>query len=108
MMTIDRKDALAAYRKRKVVSGIYAVCGKSGQKWIGYTPDLSTVQNRLWFTLKLGSHTSKNLQAAWNAGGADGFTFEAIEEFDAGEAPAGAALQARLTLWRTELNALPA
>lgn len=108
MTMIDRKEALTAYRKRKVISGVYAVrCDATSQKWIGYTPDLSTVQNRLWFTLRLGSHTSRDLQTAWNSCGADGLVFETVEQFDADAAPAGAALQARLAQRRMELNALP-
>ncbi|WP_210243597.1 GIY-YIG nuclease family protein [Mesorhizobium sp. B2-3-4] len=105
---IDRKEAIAAYRKRDVISGVYALhCGVTGQTWVGYSPDMGTVQNRLWFTLRLGSHPSKDLQAAWNGGGADGLAFETVERFDADEAPAGAALQACLARWRAELNALP-
>ncbi|WP_137933101.1 GIY-YIG nuclease family protein [Mesorhizobium comanense] len=106
---IDRKEAIAAYRKREVIPGIYALhCRATGQRWVGYSPDMSTVQNRLWFTLRLGSHPSKDLQAAWNDSGADALLFETVERFDADKAPAGAALQACLARWRGALNALPA
>ncbi|QPC90260.1 GIY-YIG nuclease family protein [Mesorhizobium sp. INR15] len=109
MKTTDRKAALAAYKKRKVAAGIYALhFDGTDQKWVGYTPDLSKLQNRFRFTLGLGSHPSRDLQAAWNNRGASDLIFEELEQFDADEAPAGAALQARLAQWRGELNALPA
>jgi len=108
MTAIDRKEAVAAYKKRDVVTGIYALsCAVTGHKWVGYTPNLSTVKNRLWFTLRLGSHPSRDLQAAWNSCGADGLVFETLEQFEADDAPAGAALQARLAQLRYELKALP-
>lgn len=79
----DRKAAVAAYKERKVVAGIYAVqCIPSGQRWVGYAPDLSTIRNRLWFTLRQGGDPHRGLQAAWREHGADGFTFEAIEQLD--------------------------
>ena len=51
-----RKAAVAAYKERKVETGIYAVrCTASDQVWVGIAPDLSTIQNRLWFTLRQGT-----------------------------------------------------
>jgi hypothetical protein len=50
---------------------------------------------------------NRDLQAAWNASGADAFSFEVVEQF--GEEPAshpqGAALKERLAHWRAELGA---
>ena len=44
----QRKAAIAAYKERKVVAGIYAVrCSATGQCWAGAAPDLSTVETRL-------------------------------------------------------------
>ena len=107
MTTIDRKEAVAAYKKRDVTAGIYALrC--AGRIWVGHTPDLSVVQNRLRFSLRMGSHPSKDLQAAWNDRGTGELVFEALERFDPEDVPAGAALQSRLAAWRSELNALPA
>lgn len=60
----DRKAAVAAYKDRKVVAGIYAVrCVPTGQQWVGGAPDLSTVRNRIWFGLRLGSDPHPSLQA---------------------------------------------
>jgi hypothetical protein len=53
MKTEDRKAAVTAYKERKVESGIYAIrCAASGEVWVGSAPNLSTIQNRLWFTLR--------------------------------------------------------
>ncbi|MET4276026.1 hypothetical protein ABIB68_004682 [Bradyrhizobium sp. F1.2.2] len=52
-MTIDRKAAIAAYRERKTVAGIYVIrCAASGEAWIGQAPNLETIQNRIWFSLR--------------------------------------------------------
>lgn len=78
-----RKAAISAYKERKVAAGIYAVrCVATGQRWVGRAPDLSTVQNRLWFTLRHGSHPRRTLQAAWHEHGADSFTLEDVERIE--------------------------
>ena len=59
MTTLDKKAARAAWKERKVVAGIYSVrCLTTGQVWLGATPDLATVEGRLWFDLKQGRHRS--------------------------------------------------
>jgi len=76
----SRREAVAAYKERKVEAGIYALrCLASGQLWIGKAPDLSTIRNRLWFTLRLGGNPHRSLQEAWTLHGADAFTFEVVE-----------------------------
>ena len=78
-----RKALLRAYKERKVEGGVYAVrCTPTGEVWVGSTPDLSTRQNGVWFSLRLGSHREPTLQAAWNAHGADALMFEAMEAVD--------------------------
>lgn len=80
----ERKALLRAYKEREVEAGIYAVrCLATGEVWIGATQDLSTRQSGVWFSLRLGSHREKTMQAAWNAHGADAFVFEAVETVDA-------------------------
>ncbi|MDB5359061.1 MAG: uncharacterized protein JWO51_358 [Rhodospirillales bacterium] len=108
MKTIDRKAAVAAYKERKAVAGIYAVrCGSTGETWVGQAPDLGTIQNRLWFGLKLGTAPHRSLQAAWNALGADNFVFEELERLPE-EALAfvrQATAKQRLAHWRAALKA---
>lgn len=63
------------------MAGIYAVrCLANGRLWVGYAPDLSTIGNRIWFTLKHGSMRHRSLQDAWNEHGADNFTLEVVEQ----------------------------
>ncbi|MCJ2178343.1 GIY-YIG nuclease family protein [Novosphingobium album (ex Hu et al. 2023)] len=79
----QRKAALAEYRERKVEPGIFAIrCTASGEVWAGRAPDLSTVPNRVFFTLRQGGNPHRSLQAAWNAHGADSFVFELLEVLD--------------------------
>ena len=62
-MTEDRKAAIAAYKERKVIGGVYAVrCTATGEVWVGQWPNLATIQNRIWFTLRQGSHPNPDLQ----------------------------------------------
>ncbi len=73
MRAEDRKAAVSAYKEREVESGIYAVrCEASGEVWVGSAPDLSKIQNRLWFTLRQGTNTHRSLQStvecAWSGG----------------------------------------
>ena len=79
----ERKAAIAAYKERKTIGGIYAVvCRPLNQRWIGRAPDLSTIQNRLWFALRQHSSGNASLQAAWNAHGSESFTLEIVERID--------------------------
>ncbi|HEX7855603.1 MAG TPA: GIY-YIG nuclease family protein [Sphingobium sp.] len=111
-MTNDtRKAAIQAYRERKVEPGIYAIrCSATGAYWVGRAPDLSTIRNRLWFTLNHGSHRHASLQAAWNEHGAETFTFEAVEALPDEEMTSylrDGLLKERLAHWMEELGALP-
>ena len=79
----ERKAALSAYKERKVEAGIYAIrCGASGELWVGAAPDVSTIQNRLWFTLRQGSNRHGALQQAWRAHGEAAFAFEIVERLE--------------------------
>ncbi|WP_448189617.1 GIY-YIG nuclease family protein [Azospirillum sp. sgz301742] len=104
----DRKAALAAYKERAVSAGIYAVrCAAADAVWVGAAPDLSTIQNRLWFQLRLKGCPCRALQAAWDAHGADGVTFEVLERLEDEEIAYArtAALKARAAHWGEALNA---
>jgi hypothetical protein len=104
----DRKAAITAYKERKVAAGVFALrCAATGQAWVGQARDLSTIRNRIWFTLDHGSHPVKGLQAAWNAHGGESLAFEELERID-GDLPEYAratALKERAAAWRSELGA---
>ena len=77
----DKKAAIAAWKKRKPATGIFAVrCAALGDAWVGQTLNLDTIQNRIWFSLRVGSHSNHELQAAWTAHGAEAFSFEPLEQ----------------------------
>jgi hypothetical protein len=104
----DRKAATAAYKERAKPAGIYALrCAPTGQCWVGRAPDLETVRNRLWFTLRLGNNPHRALQAAWREHGADAFAFEELERLDEDtpEISRERILKDRLAHWRETLDA---
>ena len=74
---------------------------------MGQTPNLASVHNRIWFTLRQGGNTSSSLQTAWSACGGDGFVFELLEELDHEELPyvRDARLKERLAYWQLKLDA---
>ena len=79
----ERKAATTVYKERKVEGGIYAVrCSASGQIWVGSAPNLATIRNRLWFTLRQGSNPHRSLQEAWAAYGESAFGFEILQRLD--------------------------
>ena len=107
-MSIDRKAAITAYKERKTIAGVYAVrCAASGQAWVGQAPNLETIQNRIWFSLRQGSHTCRSLQAAWTTHGEAGLTFAECERLEDEESAyvRNALLKERLLRWRAELKA---
>ena len=83
MKTQDRKAALAAYKERKTVAGIYTLlCRPTGQRWAGRAPDIAKIQNRIWFSLRQNGHPHPDLQTAWNTHGAEAFQFEELGRID--------------------------
>ena len=82
-MTSSRKAAIAAYKERKTIAGIYLIrCKASPETWVGQAPNLEKIQNRIWFSLRQGSHTCESLQAAWTTHGPDSLTFEECERLE--------------------------
>ena len=105
-----RRAAVAAYKERKVVGGVYAVrCAASGETWVGHWPNIETIQTRLWFTLRQGTHPRKGLLEAWRRHGEAQFSFEILERLE--DEPSSytrdADLKDRASHWRKELNADP-
>jgi hypothetical protein len=104
----DRKAAIEAYKERKKVAGIYAVrCAVSGEIWVGQSPNLDTIQSRIWFTLRLGNDPHQSLQKAWRDHGAESFTFEVLERLADEESSyvRNALLKERVAHWRSTLHA---
>jgi hypothetical protein len=106
----ERKAALAAYKERKVVGGVYRiVCQPTGAAWVGQWSDLATIQTRLWFMLRQGANISASLLAAWRAHGEANFSFDVLEEIEGDESAyvRTALLKERAAFWRKKLGAAP-
>jgi hypothetical protein len=107
---MNRRAAIAAYKERKSVAGIFAFrCERTGEVWVGESLDVDKVENRLGFSLRSGAHPRAPLQSAWRQHGEDAFAFEIIERLP--EAPSTYArdsmLKERREYWREKLSALP-
>ncbi len=106
----DRKAAIAAYKKRKDAVGIYKIsCASSGRTWVGSSPNLDTIQNRIWFSLRLGNYRNRQLQEAWQQEKPENFSFEVVETLKEEDIPyvRNALLQERLAYWQSTLAAQP-
>lgn len=101
-----RKAEVAAFKERKVASGVYVVrCAASGEHWVGRAPDLDTIWRRLTFELGLGGCRIATLQAAWRTHGAAALSFEILERMDEEiDYIRDKKLAARLTHWRATLG----
>lgn len=107
-MTSDRKTAIAAYKERKTIAGVFVIrCTASSQAWVGQTPNLEKIQNRIWFTLRMGSHRNAELQRASSAHGADNLSLETLERIEDEELGyvRDTLLKERVQHWRSLLNA---
>ncbi|MEH2591756.1 GIY-YIG nuclease family protein [Bradyrhizobium sp. AZCC 1721] len=107
-MTSARKAAIAAYKERKTIAGVFVIrCKATSETWVGQTPNLEKIQNRIWFSLRQGSHPCCSLQAAWAAHGSDSLTFEECERLEDEETSyiRDALLKERALHWRVELKA---
>lgn len=104
-----KRDLVRDYKERKQPRGVFAVrCAATGDCWIATTQNLDKQQNNLWFTLKLGTHINKNLQAAWNTHGEATFTYEILDQLDDDITDAYAIkadLKTMEELWREKLGA---
>jgi hypothetical protein len=82
-MNPSRKAELKrTYKETPIRKGIFKiVCESTGQTWVDASTSLDSIQNRIWFTLRMGSHRNRDLQGAWNAAGADAMRFEIVEVF---------------------------
>ncbi len=80
MTAASRRAAIAAYKEVKSVAGIYSVtCMASGQVWVGESRNLAAQPNSFWFMLRLGSHRTPAVQAAYDTYGAGGLVYAELE-----------------------------
>ena len=102
-----KRAAIAAYTERKQSAGVYAIrCAASGQVWVGGAPNIDTIQNRIWFSLRQRGTTMPQVQAAWDAHGEAGLTFEVLQRIDEEAAYVRRSLlKERTDYWREQLDA---
>jgi hypothetical protein len=108
MKTEDRKSAIADYKKRVSPAGVFAIrCRATDEVWVGHAPDLDKIQNRIWFTLRMGNHRNAELQRAWTAHGEQNFSLDTLERIKDEELVyvRDTLLKERVQHWRTQLKA---
>jgi len=106
----DRKAAVANFKERKAIQGIYAaICTATGEVWVGTSRNLAAQKNGLWFSLRMGGCPFKGLQAAWQTHGEQQFRFEELDQLatDFSELLCADELKKRQKLWVIRLQASP-
>jgi hypothetical protein len=107
---MNRKEAIAEYKNRKIPRGTFSVrFAENGPVWVDATPDLNAAKNALLFTLRNGLHMNKGLQAEWNAHGEAAFRYEVLEKLDDDLAPMAWSdlLKDKKKEWLARLSAKP-
>lgn len=105
---MNRKEAIQAYKERKIPRGAFAVrCTASGSVWVGSSPNLEAARNGLWFQLKIGSPRNPSLQKEWNQHGEAAFEFEILEKLadDVSALALPDLLKEKKRDWAVQLNA---
>lgn len=108
MKSEARKLAIADYKKRPSVAGVFAIrCRATGEVWVGQALDLEKIQNRIWFMLGMGNHRNAELQRAWSVHGEVNLSLETLERIEDEELAyvRDTLLKERVQHWRTQLNA---
>lgn len=106
----SRRGAIRDYKEKKTQAGVYAVrCPATGEVWVAGAGNIENQKTRHWFSLRMGGHMNKAMQAAWNDhGGEAGPAFEVLESIEAEElTPLGLAdlIKARERHWLAALSA---
>lgn len=85
---IDKKAAIREYKMSHRPMGVFQIRNKvSGKVFIDSSINIPGKINRHTLQLNIGSHRNKQLQADWNAFGADSFEFETLEPLEPREDP---------------------
>ena len=105
MSNARKKELLREYKETAQRAGVFSVtCG--AQRWTSTSRNLEKQQNSLWFQLRMNGFPNPDVQKAWNANGADAFSYEVLEEVkDDNALIVGELLKEREVAWRKELGA---
>ena len=105
MSNARKKELLREYKETAQRAGVFAVCCGT-QRWTSTSRNLEKQQNSLWFQLRMNGFPNPDVQKAWNANGADAFSYEVLEEVkDDNALIVGELLKEREAVWRKELGA---
>jgi hypothetical protein len=78
--TTERKEAIRRFKERIPLRGAFALrCRMNGRIWVGSSPNLDAMKNRLWFCLRNGTGPDKALQEEWDRHGEQAFEYEILE-----------------------------
>jgi hypothetical protein len=105
---MDKREAKREFKERKPEGGVFAVrFAGSGEVWVGSSANLPSSETGLRFMLRQGTHINRELQAAWNTHGQEGFRVEIVERFpdDLTELGRRDALRDRRKHWMETLGA---
>lgn len=84
----SRKELNREYLERPKPAGVFQVKNTAnGKVLLGSSLNLNGALNGHKFTLKIGSHRNKALQADWDRYGAEAFVFEILEVVQVREDP---------------------
>jgi len=105
----SRREAIRDYKDKKTQAGVYAVrCLATDEVWVAGVTNVENQQTRHWFSLRMGSHMNKAMQAAWTTHGEPAMEFQVVEAIEAEElTPLGLAdlIKARERHWLATLGA---
>src|SRR5215813_7730182 len=109
-METSRKDAIRAYKERKVARGIFAIrCVPTGSVWVESSMDLDGAEKRTWFVLPADVQVNKIAAAEFREHGQEKFTYEVLEKLDEDvvEMAIRDLLKEKKRHWLAQLNARP-
>lgn len=76
----SKKDAKRAYLEAPRQAGIFRITNqKNGRVYLGSSLNLHGPLNKHQFTLSIGAHINKAMQADWKKDGEESFAFEVVE-----------------------------
>lgn len=83
MAAPSRKELLEAYKRRKIVGGVYAVTNReTGRTLLMSTPDIGGIQKRYEFAVLTGGCFHPKLQEDVKTKGVSVFSFTVLEELE--------------------------
>jgi len=87
-MVSDRKEQIRRYKETARPMGAFRVRDVAARRsLVGTSVDLPSMLNRQRFQLESGGHADRELQADWDAKGADAFVIEVLDTIEPLEEP---------------------